>query len=105
MHFLFPGGYPFARSHDVLLQIPAGGSRLRRSHDELHPVVKGVWKRWLREYVPMLQRRSKWLVKIRPLAVGDVVLMVDEIQPRERWALAVVTDFYRSEDGEKRRYK
>ena len=53
----------------------------------------------------MLQRRSKWLVRMRPLAVGDVVLMVDEIQPRERWNLAVVTDFDRSEDGETRRYK
>ena len=53
----------------------------------------------------MLQRRSKWLVRMRPLSVGDVVLMVDEIQPRERWNLAVVTDFDRSEDGETRRYK
>ena len=53
----------------------------------------------------MLQRRSKWLGKVKPLAVGDVVLMVDEIQPRERWALAVVVDFEQSEDGETRRYK
>ena len=100
MHFLFPGGYPFARSHDVLPQIPAGGSTLRRSYDEL-----GVWKRWLREYIPMLQRRIKWLVRVKPLAVGDVVLMVDEIQPRKRWALAVVVDFDQSEDGETQRYK
>ena len=42
---------------------------------------------------------------MKPLAVGDVVLMVDEIQPRERWALAVVVDFDQSEDGETRRYK
>ena len=64
MHFLFSGGYPFARSHEVLPQIPAGGSSLQRSHDKLWPVVEGVWKRWLREYVPMLQKRSKWLVKV-----------------------------------------
>ena len=63
-------------------------------------MVEGVWRRWLREYVLMLQRRSKWLVKVKPLEVGDVVLMVDEIQPRERWALAVVVDFEQSEDGE-----
>ena len=53
----------------------------------------------------MLQRRSKWLTKMRPLSIGDVVLMVDEIQPREKWNLAVVVDFDRSEDGETRRYK
>ena len=105
MHFLFPGGYPFARSHDVLPQIPDGGSSLRRSYDELRPVVEAVWRRWMKEYIPMLQRRSKWLVRMRPLSVGDVVLMVDEIQPREKWNLAVVVDFDRSEDGETRRYK
>ena len=53
----------------------------------------------------MLQRRSKWLTRMRPLSIGDVVLMVDEIQPREKWNLAVVVDFDRSEDGETRRYK
>ena len=53
----------------------------------------------------MLQRRSKWLTRMRPLSIGDVILMVDEIQPRERWNLAVVVDFDRSEDGETRRYK
>jgi hypothetical protein len=105
MHFLFPGGYPFVKSHGVLPQIPDGGSSLRRSHDELRPVVEAVWRRWMREYVPMLQRRSKWLTRMRPLSIGDVVLMVDEIQPRERWNLAVVVDFDRSEDGETRRYK
>ena len=42
---------------------------------------------------------------MRPLSIGDVVLMVDEIQPREKWNLAVVVDFDRSEDGETRRYK
>ena len=57
--FLFPGGYPFVKSHGVLPQIPDGGSSLRRSHDELRPVVEAVWRRWMREYVPMLQRRSK----------------------------------------------
>ena len=47
----------------------------------------------VRSNVPMLQRRSKWLVKVKLLEVGDVVLMVDKIQPRERWSLAVVIGF------------
>ena len=45
------------------------------------------------------------MTRMRPLSIGDVVLMVDEIQPRERWNLAVVVDFDCSEDGETRRYK
>ena len=29
----------------------------------------------------MLQKRSKWLMEEKVLGVGDVVLVVDEIQP------------------------
>ena len=39
------------------------------------------------------------------MEVGYVVLMVDEIQPRERWSLAVVAESERSEDGFTRKYK
>ena len=47
MHFLFPGGYPFARSHDVLPQIPDGGSSLRGraasgGGEGVEEVVEGV---------------------------------------------------------------
>ena len=68
-------------------------------------MVEQVWRRWLKEYVPMLQKRSKWLVEEKELKVGDVVLMVDEIQPREKWSLALVVDAVKSEDGRHRRYK
>ena len=57
------------------------------------------------EYVPMLQKRSKWLVEEKGLVVGDVVLVVDEIQPREKWFLALVVEAIASEDGRFRRYK
>ena len=40
------------------------------------------WSRWLREYVPTLQHRHKWLLKKRNLAVNDLVLIVDNSVPR-----------------------
>ena len=103
-HFLFPCGVPIPRlSGDVLPTTPLDGSGLRRSMDGLRPVVDGLWRRWLKEYVASLQQRSKWLMDKKPLEVGSLVLVVDEIQPRERWPLAVVTAAPVSGDGLQRR--
>ncbi|XP_070562373.1 uncharacterized protein [Ptychodera flava] len=40
------------------------------------------WKRWIREYLPSLQQRQKWLKPKRNLAVGDLVIIIDENAPR-----------------------
>ena len=68
-------------------------------------MVEQVWRRWMKEYVPMLQKRLKWLMEEKMLEECDVVLVVDEIQPRERWSLALVVEAVMSEDGRQRRYK
>ena len=46
------------------------------------------WKRWLRQYLPLLQIRQKWCVPERNLKVGDLVLVADEDEeglPRQVW--------------------
>ena len=35
------------------------------------------WRRWLREYLPFLNARQKWLVPVRNFRVEDLVLLVD----------------------------
>ena len=50
-----------------------------------------IWTRWLREYIPMLQRRQKWILDRRNLAVNDLVLIADSSLPRSRWLLGRVT--------------
>ena len=103
-HFLFPAGISAPRlSGDALPTTPIDGSSMRRSVDNLRPLVDSLWKRWLQVYIPSLQQRTKWLVEQRPLEVGSLVLVVDDIQPRERWPLAVVTAAPLSEDGLQRR--
>jgi len=57
------------------------------------------WQRWLKEYIPELQKRSKWLNETRNLQKGDLVLIVEENMPRGVWPLGVVTEAYRSKDG------
>ena len=36
------------------------------------------WRRWMKEYLPLPQRRQKWLQPQRNLKVGDLVLVCDE---------------------------
>ena len=35
------------------------------------------WKRWTREYIPLLEERQKWLQPKRNIDVNDIVLLVD----------------------------
>ena len=57
------------------------------------------WKRWLREYLPTLQERSKWLKRHRCLTVGDLVLVVDENVHRGKWPLGRIIEVFYGRDG------
>src|SRR4051794_6809161 len=37
----------------------------------VHEVAQYFWSRWLREYLPSLTNRKKWIDATKPLAVGD----------------------------------
>ena len=56
------------------------------------------WARWLREYLPLLQERKKWVLKRRNLAVNDLVLVVTENAPRGHWLLGRVTKVFPGKD-------
>ena len=50
-----------------------------------------IWNRWLREYVPTLNRRSKWSSPSdRDLKTGDLVWIVEQSSPRGHYPLARV---------------
>ena len=57
------------------------------------------WKRWIKEYIPQLQQRQKWLKNERNLKKGDVVLLVDENTPRSLWPLGLIRSVKLSRDG------
>lgn len=40
------------------------------------------WKRWVREYLPLLQERQNWNEKRRSLKAGDIVVIMDASAPR-----------------------
>jgi hypothetical protein len=45
------------------------------------------WRRWRKEYLPLLSARQKWLKPNRSHKLGDVVLVTDQLLPRNQWCL------------------
>jgi len=56
------------------------------------------WSRWIKEYLPELQRRQKWMKPRRDIKIGDLVLLV-EGTPRNVWPLALVKEVNTAQDG------
>ena len=57
------------------------------------------WKRWIREYLPTLQLRDKWIEIKRNLKENDIVLILDEATPRLAWPLGRVLKTLPGRDG------
>ena len=57
------------------------------------------WKRWTREYLPQLQKRTKWVIEGRDLQQGDLVLIIDNSLPRNEWLMGRVLEVLLSPDN------
>ena len=71
----------------------------RKRFEFVQSLAHQFWRRFIREYIPTLMRRSKWRTKGRQIKVGDVVLLVDFRAPRGKWELALVKEVYPGTDG------
>lgn len=89
--------------------IPMGqydsGILLKRNWMVSQQFTNHFWKRWIREYLPTLTRRTKWLEPAKPLEVGNIVIIVDETLPRNVWPKGRITEVMKSKDGQVRRAK
>ena len=50
---------------------------LRSSYSKAQQLADGFWERWQHEYLPTLNKRSKWFVDQRNVAIGDLVFVAD----------------------------
>ena len=71
----------------------------RRRWLHIRQLIKGFWKRWIRELLPMLNTRRKWTVKSRDLAVGDMVICFDQYLPCGKWPLGRIEEVCQGPDG------
>ena len=63
------------------------------------------WNRWRKEFLQSLQIRQKWIRPKKNLQKGDVVIVSDELLPRNQWKLARVAEVYVSDDNLVRKVK
>lgn len=57
------------------------------------------WKRFVSEYIPTLNKRSKDHQKINPICKGDLVLIADDNLSRNIWPRGIVLETNPGKDG------
>ena len=62
-------------------------------------LAEQFWTRWRRSYVPFLQQRMSHQRSRPNLAVGDIVVIVDNSVPRGKWPFGLVKALRTSSDG------
>ncbi|KAL7852267.1 hypothetical protein SRHO_G00180520 [Serrasalmus rhombeus] len=77
----------------------------RRRWRQVQYMADIFWKKWVREYLPELQKHQKWTRVSRNYVPGDIVLIVDESPERNSWVLGRVTHTVQDEHGLVRRVR
>ncbi len=71
----------------------------RRRWKQVQYLANLFWRRWIKEYLPQLQTRQKWVLPQRNIQVGDIILIVDEQAPRNTWQMGKVIKVMPDKNG------
>ncbi|XP_062702166.1 uncharacterized protein LOC134285450 [Aedes albopictus] len=71
---------------------------LRNSLNLIKLQLDRFWTRWIKEMLPTLTRRTKWFGEEKMIAVGDLVLIVDDGN-RNNWTRGRVQEVIPGSDG------
>ena len=105
---------PLTPNHLLLLKsevsLPPGlfnreDSLSRRRWRQVQYLADLFWRRWSKEYLPLLQLRQKWVKPKRNLAVGDVVLGSTEASHRNSWPVGRIVETFPDKRGFVRRVR
>ena len=61
----------------------------RKQWRQVQYLANVFWSRWIKEFLPLLQKRQKWCQTKNNLSVNDVVLVVDKALPRGAWCVSL----------------
>ncbi|XP_058816672.1 uncharacterized protein LOC131679946 [Topomyia yanbarensis] len=73
-------------------------STLRNNWGHVQHLTDLFWKRWIREYLPVITRRTKWFDETRPVQVEELVVIVDD-NVRNGWIRGRVVKVLPGPDG------
>ncbi|XP_062703662.1 uncharacterized protein LOC134286107 [Aedes albopictus] len=75
---------------------------LRSNWGMIKVMLDNFWRRWLREYLPVMSPQSKWFGEVRNVQVGDLVMIANE-KERNSWTRGRIRQVYPGRDGRVRR--
>jgi len=101
---LTPNHFLLGSSNGIMApgEFPYEEKTLTKSWRRSQELTNMFWRRWIKEYLPTLTRRSKWFPKVKPIEVGDVVLLVDEKNARNSYPKATVLEVMPDKRGQVR---
>ena len=70
----------------------------RKSWARAQGLADVFWRRWRLEYLPTLITRQKWTSESKNLEVGDVVIIYDNLTPRNMWRKGIIQEVFPGED-------
>ena len=72
----------------------------RKRYARAQSYANAIWARWIKEYVPALNRRSKWQTPDEQhLKVGDLIWIVEESNPRGYYSTARIEELRYGSDS------
>lgn len=73
--------------------------RMNKKWRQVQYLADVFWKRWTREYLPLLRRRTKWQEPQRNVKEGDLVLVLEHQLARNQWPVGRVLAVHTGADG------
>ncbi|XP_055604358.1 uncharacterized protein LOC129752608 [Uranotaenia lowii] len=74
---------------------------LRETWGLIQRELDTFWRRWTKEYLPILRRQDKWFQDAEPVEVGSLVLIADP-RTRNGWVRGRVVEIFVGSDGQAR---
>ncbi|XP_055615122.1 uncharacterized protein LOC129761428 [Toxorhynchites rutilus septentrionalis] len=71
---------------------------LRNNWKQIQSLLDQFWSRWIRECLPVIALRGKWIEDVEPIKMGDLVVIVEETV-RNSWTRGRVERVYQGKDG------
>ena len=62
-------------------------------------LTNAIWVRWMKEYLPQLTARSKWLKDTEQPRKGDLVWVTDSLTKKGKYPLAKILELHLGDDG------
>ncbi|XP_053686085.1 uncharacterized protein LOC128735625 [Sabethes cyaneus] len=94
-HFLLGNS---SGTHQPAVEATSHADTLRSSWNRIQYYLDIFWRRWTKEYLPTLTKRPKWCGETKPIAEGDLVLIVGEGK-RNDWIRGRIVEVVKGVDG------